>query len=139
MSNNVMLIAAGYVASVLLIASCGTNSGPLAGKYAPGSKADAEIVLYLKADGTLLRAEGLRGGIFEKESEISGEPHGLGKKVADISIWDHDGSLEDLKIEDGTTDGKSAHLHSGLVNPPWNSHCHKWIKIGGTWLLDHCP
>jgi len=111
---------------------------PGKGKYESQPANQGVIRIYLKADGTVIRAEGLKGGIWEKEAELSGEPTGLGSKLVDISVWDHDGSLNDLKINDGTTHGQSAHHHAGPTNPPWNTHCHKYIQIGTQWVVTHC-
>jgi hypothetical protein len=132
------LITSGCFASLLLAAGCATTTPQLAGKIESAPKDEAEIILYLKGDGTLIRAEGLMGGNFEKEFALPGNPGGLGRKIADIEIWEHDGSIQDLTVGNSPT-GASAHPHSGPVNPPFNTHCHKYITVGGQPVMIHCP
>jgi hypothetical protein len=138
MSKKKELMAAACVAGTLLLTGCpGTATTPV-GKFESRAKNEAEIILYLKADGTLIRAEGLRGGNFEQETVLSGKPKGLGKKVADIAIYEHDGSLSEMTV-DGTTTGASAHPHSGPVTPPFNTHCHRYVMIDSQYVITHCP
>ena len=96
------------------------------------------MILYLKADGTLIRFEGMRGGNFEQETVLSTKPGGLGKKLADIQIWEHDGSFNDITTDASPT-GPTAHAHSGVVTPPLNGHCHRYVLVDSQWLVGHCP
>ena len=99
---------------------------PPSGKFESGLPDDAVIRLYLTADGTMIRAEGKRGGNWEGQTVFDSIPSSLGEEIADITLWKHDGTETDVANEDGTP----AHVHSGLTNPPWGSHCHRWIRIG---------
>jgi hypothetical protein len=110
-----------------------TAAEPL-GKFEAGSPDDADIRLYLTADGTMVRAEGKRGGNWDKQAVFDGTPKSLGKPLADIKIWEHDGSETEVAKEDGT----SAHPHSGPAHPPWRNHRHCVIQIGTHKLIVHC-
>ncbi len=153
MSRTKALIVTSCFASLLMSAGCDTppattpaetpDAAPaatpsLVGTLEAGPKEEAEIILYLKADGTLIHVEGMRGGNFEDASALQGNPGGLDRKVADIQIWDHDGTFQDITVG-SSSEGDSAHLHSGPVTPPLNTHCHKYVLVGSQWVLVHCP
>jgi hypothetical protein len=138
MSEKKELIAASCVASLLLMAACGPMESTPEGRFESRAKNEAELVLFLKADGTLIRAEGLRGGNFEQETVLSDKPKGLGKRVADIAIFEHDGGFNEITV-DATPAGASAHTHSGPVTPPLNTHCHRYIRIDSQYVITHCP
>ncbi len=136
MSNKKTLTTACCLVGLLIAAGCDRET-KLAGRYQSLPKTDAVIVLYFKSDGTLIRAEGLRGGNFEKETPVSGEPRGLGRKLAEVQIWEHDGSFGDVTVDASPT-GATAHPHSTVVNPPLNTHCHRYIWTDSQWLITHC-
>ena len=136
MSKKKQMMAA--VACLLLVSGCDSTASKPEGRFESRAKNEAEVVLYLKADGTLIRAEGLRGGNFEQETLLSETPKGLGKKVADIAIYEHDGGFNEITT-DATPTGASAHAHSGPVTPPLNTHCHRYVKIDSQYVIVHCP
>jgi hypothetical protein len=131
MSHQRTLLLTTCLAAFFLTACCLT---PPKGRYEPGPPNEAAIRIYLKADGTMIRAEGVRGGIWEAAVAFSDKPRSVGTKLADIELWTHDGTETDLKNADGT----SSHPHSGPVNPPWNTHCHRYVTIDSQWVLVHC-
>lgn len=131
------MMAAACAASLLLVSGCGSTTSKPEGRFESRAKTEAEVVLYLKADGTLIRAEGLRGGNFEQETPLTEKPRGLGKKVADIAIYEHDGGFNEITV-DATPTGASAHTHSGPVTPPLNTHCHRYVQIDSQYVLVHC-
>lgn len=132
-----MMISAGLAVLVLAAGCAPAVKAPPAplGKFESRPIDQAVIRLYLTADGTMIRAEGKRGGNWEKEIVFNGKPKSLGKPLADIRMWEHDGTEADVTKDDGT----SAHPHSGPTNPPWGSHCHRFFRIDGQYVGVHCP
>ena len=150
MTKKIAIMISACLAVLALAAGCGPGTSddggavksseqaaaePL-GKFEAGSPDDADIRLYLTADGTMVRAEGKRGGNWDKQAvfERDGTPSSLGKPLADIRMWEHDGSETGVAKEDGT----SAHPHSGPAHPPWAGHRHCWIRIDYRYLIVHC-
>jgi hypothetical protein len=96
---------------------------------------DTAVQVNLTQEGSISQ-RGVRGrdDSGPLQQHMHSKPKSAGDEVAVIRIYEHDGSPEDLQ----TTGGASAHAHAGKVDPPYDTHCHQWVKIGPTWYLVHC-
>src|SRR5262245_12022849 len=99
--------------AIVALSGCECLKAP-AGKY-DDTIAEDQVAhkIWLTKDGTVMRVETLNAGNWEKGTTLSGKP-GLGAKVVDIKIWLHDGTLKDVKVDDGTQFGKQTHPHAAF-------------------------
>jgi hypothetical protein len=129
-----LLVLAGCV-TTLALAGCDCFKGPQ-GKY-DETAGQAKHRIWLAADGTVTRIETDVGGSWHRATPAP-DGTGTGTKILDIKVYPHDNNLKSLKIEDGTQHGQETHPHTGGLNPPWNSHCHKVWYVGGQKYTSHC-
>jgi hypothetical protein len=101
---------------------------------------DTAIQVNLDKKGQISK-DGLKGkksGTFGQVlKQYDQKPDEVGDQIQVIRIYEYNGP------DDGPSalmdeDGKSTHAHAGATDPPYNQHCHQWVKVGPTWYLVHC-
>ena len=103
---------------------------------ATGDKHDASIRITLNSDGSVNKIEGKNAnGIWEDpRREQSEQPESMGACIASIEVHALNDSTKELMNADGT----AAHADAGIADPPYNTHCHRWVVINGVNRLVHC-
>ncbi|MFZ2508780.1 MAG: hypothetical protein WAW79_09965 [Steroidobacteraceae bacterium] len=108
---------------------CGAGDGPAVAGV-------GKIRITLNGDGTVGQIEGTdAGGNFEPILEQQeATPASLGECLTTIQVNDLNDSTEDLM----GAEGESLHSNAAQSNPPYNTHCHRWVKINNVNYLVHC-
>jgi hypothetical protein len=98
---------------------------------------EAAIRITLNSDGSLNQIEGKNdNGIWEgPRQQQTATPESRGDCIASIQLF----SLNrDNPKELTAPNGDPAHSDTGVVNPPYTTHCHRWALIQGENTLVHC-
>jgi hypothetical protein len=103
---------------------------------ATGDYRAASMRITLNSDGTVDQIEGKNAaGIWEApRGQQEQPPESLGACVASIEVFALNDSTKELQNPDGT----STHQHQGASSPPYNTHCHRWVRINNVNVLVHC-
>jgi hypothetical protein len=107
-----------------------------ASSNATGEYRAASMRITLNSDGTVAQIEGKNAaGVWESPRGQQQEPpDSLGACVTSIDVFALNDSTKELQNPDGTP----THSHAGPSNPPYNTHCHRWVRINNVNTLVHC-
>jgi hypothetical protein len=91
--------------------------------------------ITLNSDGTVNQIEGKNAAdIWESPRGQAESPESLGACIVTIEVFALNSSTKELQ----NPDGSPTHTHSGPSNPPYNTHCHRWVRINNVNTLVHC-